>query len=60
MLGGIIDVRPKQLHIMNSQETRAKSFGRANKDNVQTVIGTENIMIQSKPRGKKDINQIDQ
>lgn len=50
-LGGLIDVRPKKLHMLQSLEAR-KSLGAAKaKDNLQTVLGTEKIMIQSKPRG---------
>ena len=50
MLGGLIDVRPKVLHSNVAGQDIRKSYGKA-KDNIQTVIGTEKIMIQSKPRG---------
>lgn len=53
VLGGLIDVRPKKLHTMQSIDSK-KIGGRGGKDNVhQTVIGTEKIMIQSKPRGSE-------
>ena len=51
VLGGLIDVRPKVLHSnVAGQDMRKSHHGKA-KDNIQTVIGTEKIMIQSKPRG---------
>ena len=50
VLGGLIDVRPKVLHSNVAGQDIRKSYGKA-KDNIQTVIGTEKIMIQSKPRG---------
>ena len=50
-LGGLIDVRPKQLHAQaNSQDPRTKTHTKG-KDNVQTVLGTDKVMISSKPRG---------
>ena len=50
VLGGLIDVRPKVLHSNIAGQDVRKSYGKG-KDNIQTVIGTEKIMIQSKPRG---------
>ena len=50
ILGGIMDVRPKVLHSVTQGQDVRNSVGKT-KDNVQTVIGTEKIMIQSKPRG---------
>lgn len=44
VLGGLIDVRPKVLHNNTSGQDVRKSMGKA-KDNLQTVIGTEKIMI---------------
>lgn len=53
-LGALIDVRPKKLHSMMSTDGR-KSMGKpvATKDNIKTVIGTEGVLIQSKPRGSE-------
>lgn len=49
-LGGLIDVRPKKLHnIQQSLENRKSQ--KATKDNLSTVMGSEGVVIQSKPRG---------
>ena len=58
VLGGLIDVRPKVLHNNVPGQDVRKSVGKA-RDNIQTVIGTEKIMIQSKPRGGNDQAQIE-